>query len=255
MTWGEVGSLSLWDSLSGVRLCGGLLHDSMQELPMGAFLRADAVRAEVPVHGLADVHAGSPGTGSRWWCSPDRGARPCRASGGSTGCSLRCGGCCRTPCRLVRYRAGCWGGSTSLPTAEIFRRRPRARVEACRLRPLRHLRQPVAEMDRAADAELVAMFAACRSARDRLVVLLLNGTGPAFCPCPGGTGKGPPARLNTHRHRVRYKPDEGRIRGTTACPPSMVSNARTTTGCWQAAAPLLQSCRGRSHIADTRCDV
>ncbi|MFE2546679.1 hypothetical protein [Actinacidiphila glaucinigra] len=44
-----------------------------------------------------------------------------------------------------------------------------------RLRPLRHLREPDAEVDRAADAELVAMFAACRSARDRLVVPLLNG--------------------------------------------------------------------------------
>lgn len=30
---------------------------------------------------------------------------------------------------------------------------------------------------------------------------------------------------------------------------------RTTTGCWQAAAPLLRSCPGRSHSADTHCGV
>lgn len=46
-----------------------------------------------------------------------------------------------------------------------------------RLRPLHRLREPEAEVDRAADAELVAMFTACRSARDRLVVLLLGRVG------------------------------------------------------------------------------
>lgn len=46
-----------------------------------------------------------------------------------------------------------------------------------RLRPVHTLREPVADVDRAADAELVAMFLACRSARDRLVVLLLGRAG------------------------------------------------------------------------------
>lgn len=46
-----------------------------------------------------------------------------------------------------------------------------------RLRPVHRLREPVAEVDRAADDELVAMFIACRSARDRLVVLLLGRVG------------------------------------------------------------------------------
>ncbi|MGW6612230.1 tyrosine-type recombinase/integrase [Streptomyces erythrochromogenes] len=46
-----------------------------------------------------------------------------------------------------------------------------------RMRPVHRLREPVTEVDRAADAELVAMFVACRSARDRLVVLLLGRVG------------------------------------------------------------------------------
>ncbi|WP_327388040.1 tyrosine-type recombinase/integrase [Streptomyces sp. NBC_01207] len=46
-----------------------------------------------------------------------------------------------------------------------------------RLRPVHRLREPVADVDRASDAELVAMFVACRSARDRLVVLLLGRVG------------------------------------------------------------------------------
>ncbi|MFF2793145.1 tyrosine-type recombinase/integrase [Streptomyces sp. NPDC058049] len=46
-----------------------------------------------------------------------------------------------------------------------------------RLRPVHRLREPEAVVDRAADAELVAMFTACRSARDRLVVLLLGRVG------------------------------------------------------------------------------
>ncbi|MFI2259212.1 tyrosine-type recombinase/integrase [Streptomyces tubercidicus] len=46
-----------------------------------------------------------------------------------------------------------------------------------RLRPVHRLKEPVAEVDRAADAELVAMFGACRNARDRLIVLLLSRVG------------------------------------------------------------------------------
>lgn len=46
-----------------------------------------------------------------------------------------------------------------------------------RLRPVHRLREPDAEVDRAADGELVAMFTACRSARDRLIVLLLGRVG------------------------------------------------------------------------------
>ncbi|WP_329390247.1 site-specific integrase [Streptomyces sp. NBC_01351] len=46
-----------------------------------------------------------------------------------------------------------------------------------RLRPVHRLREPAADVDRAADAELLAMFTVCRSARDRLVVLLLGRVG------------------------------------------------------------------------------
>ncbi|MET8752248.1 hypothetical protein ABZW32_19430 [Streptomyces sp. NPDC004667] len=46
-----------------------------------------------------------------------------------------------------------------------------------RLLPVHRLREPEADVDRAANAELVAMFLACRSARDRLIVLLLGRVG------------------------------------------------------------------------------
>lgn len=46
-----------------------------------------------------------------------------------------------------------------------------------RLRPVHSLREPETQMDRADDAELVAMFVACRSARDRLIVLLVGRVG------------------------------------------------------------------------------
>ncbi|WP_405786817.1 site-specific integrase [Streptomyces sp. NBC_00029] len=46
-----------------------------------------------------------------------------------------------------------------------------------RLRPVHQLREPATDVDRAADTELVAMFTACRNARDRLVVLLLGRVG------------------------------------------------------------------------------
>lgn len=46
-----------------------------------------------------------------------------------------------------------------------------------RLRPVHWLREPETQMDRAEDAEVVAMFAACRNARDRLIVLLVGRVG------------------------------------------------------------------------------
>lgn len=46
-----------------------------------------------------------------------------------------------------------------------------------RLRARHRLQEPQAEVDRAMDEELVAMFLACRSARDRLVVLLHSRVG------------------------------------------------------------------------------
>ncbi|MFV8133003.1 tyrosine-type recombinase/integrase [Streptomyces syringium] len=46
-----------------------------------------------------------------------------------------------------------------------------------RLRPVHWLQEPETKVDRAADAELVAMFGACHSARDRLVVLLFGRVG------------------------------------------------------------------------------
>ncbi|WP_327260306.1 site-specific integrase [Streptomyces sp. NBC_01232] len=46
-----------------------------------------------------------------------------------------------------------------------------------RLRPVHQLREPATDVDRAADTELVAMFTACRNARDCLVVLLLGRVG------------------------------------------------------------------------------
>ncbi|MFJ9824913.1 hypothetical protein ACIRSU_11110 [Streptomyces sp. NPDC101160] len=46
-----------------------------------------------------------------------------------------------------------------------------------RLRPVHSLREPEKQVDRAEDAELVAMFVACRNARDRLIVLLVGRVG------------------------------------------------------------------------------
>ncbi|WP_406220637.1 hypothetical protein [Streptomyces decoyicus] len=46
-----------------------------------------------------------------------------------------------------------------------------------RLRPVHWLREPETRVDRAQDAELVALFGACRNARDRLIVLLVGRAG------------------------------------------------------------------------------
>ncbi|MER6573825.1 site-specific integrase [Streptomyces sp. NPDC001093] len=46
-----------------------------------------------------------------------------------------------------------------------------------RLRPVHSLREPETQVDRAEDAELVAMFAACRNARDRLSALPVGRVG------------------------------------------------------------------------------
>ena len=44
---------------------------------------------------------------------------------------------------------------------------------ALRMRARHRLHEPESGVDRASDVEIVAMFTACRSARDRLIVLLL----------------------------------------------------------------------------------
>lgn len=46
-----------------------------------------------------------------------------------------------------------------------------------RMRARHHLQEPETNVDRASDEEIVALFAACRSARDRLIVLLLSRAG------------------------------------------------------------------------------
>jgi site-specific recombinase XerD len=46
-----------------------------------------------------------------------------------------------------------------------------------RMRARHHLRESETAVDRASDEEIVALFAACRSARDRLIVLLLSRAG------------------------------------------------------------------------------
>jgi len=46
-----------------------------------------------------------------------------------------------------------------------------------RLRAVHRVQEPEAEVDRATDDELVAMFLQCRNARDRLIVLLLGRVG------------------------------------------------------------------------------
>lgn len=46
-----------------------------------------------------------------------------------------------------------------------------------RLRARHRLQEPDSQVDRASDEEIVALFAACRSARDRLIVLLLSRAG------------------------------------------------------------------------------
>ena len=46
-----------------------------------------------------------------------------------------------------------------------------------RLRARHRLHEPVRPVDRAADADIVAVLGACRSARDRLIVLLMARAG------------------------------------------------------------------------------
>jgi site-specific recombinase XerD len=46
-----------------------------------------------------------------------------------------------------------------------------------RMRARHHLKEPETAVDRASDEEIVALVAACRSARDRLIVLLLSRAG------------------------------------------------------------------------------
>lgn len=46
-----------------------------------------------------------------------------------------------------------------------------------RMRARHHLQEPETTVDRASDEEIVALFEACRSARDRLIVLLLSRAG------------------------------------------------------------------------------
>jgi site-specific recombinase XerD len=46
-----------------------------------------------------------------------------------------------------------------------------------RMRAQHHLKEPETAVDRASDEEIVALFMACRSARDRLIVLLLSRAG------------------------------------------------------------------------------
>ncbi|MEU4420993.1 tyrosine-type recombinase/integrase [Actinoplanes sp. NPDC024001] len=46
-----------------------------------------------------------------------------------------------------------------------------------RLRARHHLQEPKSDVDRASDEEIVALFGACLSARDRLIVLLLSRVG------------------------------------------------------------------------------
>ncbi|MFI5659049.1 tyrosine-type recombinase/integrase [Streptomyces sp. NPDC051684] len=48
---------------------------------------------------------------------------------------------------------------------------------SARLRAVHRVQEPQADVDRATDEELVAMFLECRSARDRLIVLLLGRVG------------------------------------------------------------------------------
>jgi site-specific recombinase XerD len=61
-------------------------------------------------------------------------------------------------------------------------------VLAYRLRARHRLKEPERAVDRASDNEIVALFMACRSARDRLLVLLLSRVGifSAGPPCGGG---------------------------------------------------------------------
>ena len=46
-----------------------------------------------------------------------------------------------------------------------------------RMRAKHHVQEPKTAVDRASDEEIVALFAACLSARDRLIVLLLSRAG------------------------------------------------------------------------------
>ncbi|QKW52672.1 tyrosine-type recombinase/integrase [Streptomyces buecherae] len=65
------------------------------------------------------------------------------------------------------------GDTNDLP----FEARGEDRTLRYRMRARHRLQEPESDVDRATDEEIVAMFLACRSARDRLIVLLLARVG------------------------------------------------------------------------------
>ncbi|MFD7015765.1 hypothetical protein [Streptomyces sp. NPDC059928] len=62
---------------------------------------------------------------------PGPGAAPVRCERRINRVLVAVGDCCRTRCPRARRRAGCWGRSTSSPTAGISRWRRRVKKAAC----------------------------------------------------------------------------------------------------------------------------
>ena len=84
---------------------------------------------------------------------------------------------------------------------------------AWRMRARHRLREPETTVDRAGDDQIVALLRACRSARDRLIVLLLAragcgvgrcaGCGAAMCTCWWIRGGWAARSTRAHLHVVR----------------------------------------------------
>ncbi|XIE81644.1 tyrosine-type recombinase/integrase [Streptomyces sp. SBR177] len=229
----------LWDSFSGVWLCGGLLHDSWQELMVRAFpvvmpsgqtywtvlgddlevvpvadrwlrnLRFGQDRAEL----TTKAYAGSVALYLRWcgstgreWLSagrdlglfmvwlkytpaprdgvvsvvhPGPGAVPVRGERRINRVLVAVRGLLSYAVSVSEAPRSVLGQIYELADSRDLPAEAQGEDGGLfyRLRPVHWLREPQVQVDRAADAELVAMFVACRNARDRLVVLLVGRVG------------------------------------------------------------------------------
>jgi len=92
---------------------------------------------------------------------------------------------------------------------------------ALRMRSRHRLNEPETNVDRASDQEIVALFAACRSARDRLIVLLLSRA---------GLRRGAVAGLR--REDMHFAPDNGVLGCAVAGAHVHVVRRENANGAW-----------------------
>jgi hypothetical protein len=90
---------------------------------------------------------------------------------------------------------------------------------AWRMRARHRLRESETAVDRASDEEIVALLRACRSARDRLIVLLMARGGPPFCAAQWSTGATPSPHAAASVSSPRSTAPSPKA-PSSACPPS-----------------------------------